>query len=152
MTTMRPLKHTVPTHLKVPDTVLTIGSLSLTARQFLILLIGSSLGYNLWHQLHVFSVYAVVGTGLRVCLALVPALLALLFALVQVAGRPVEVWLFVLARYWTQSKRYVWRSVRRGHQQATPLYVPLSEEETEADGETGGGAIQHGYEYEKGKA
>ena len=112
MAQMRPLTHTVPTHLNVPDTVLTIGSLSLTARQFLILLIGSSLSYNLWHQLHMLSLYAFVGTILRVCLALVPILLALVFALARIAGRSLEIWFVILLRYWVQSKRFVWRSVR----------------------------------------
>jgi len=98
--------------MNVPDKVLTMGSVSLTARQFLILLIGSSLGYNLWHQLHALSTYAQVGLVVRLCIALVPALLALAFALAQVAGRPLEVWFFVLLRYWCQPKRFVWRSVR----------------------------------------
>lgn len=113
MSQARPTKHTVPTHMNVPDNVLTVGSVSLTTRQFLILLIGSSVGYNLWHQLHGLSAYAApLGLVLRVCLALVPALLALAFALAQVAGRPLEVWFFVLLRYWFQPKRCVWRSVR----------------------------------------
>ena len=113
MSQARTTKHTVPTHMNVPDKVLTMGSVSLTARQFLILLIGSSIGYNLWHQLHALSLYTPpLGLVLRVCLALVPALLALAFALTQVAGRPLEVWFFVLLRYCCQPKRSVWRSVR----------------------------------------
>lgn len=113
MVQARTTKHTVPTHMNVPDKVLTMGSVSLTARQFLILLIGSSIGYNLWHQLHALSLYAPpLGLVLRVCIALVPALLALAFALAQVAGRPLEVWFFVLLRYCCQPKRVVWCSVR----------------------------------------
>jgi hypothetical protein len=123
-------KHTVPTHMNVPDKVLTVGPVSLTARQFLILLIGSSLGYNLWHQLHALSLYAPVGLVLRVCLALLPALFALAFALAQIAGRPLEVWFFVLLRYWYQPKRSVWRSVRLYEAQ---LYPTLPEEATEEE-------------------
>src|SRR5947209_6424908 len=125
MSSMRPLKHTVPTRMNVPDKVLTIGPLSLTARQLLILLIGSSLGYNLWHQLHMLSAYAFIGLALRLCLALVPALLALAFALAQLAGRPLEVWFFVLLRYGCQPKRYVWRSVRSGDTSEAHLYPDL---------------------------
>ncbi len=129
MTQARTTKHTVPTHMNVPDKVLTMGSVSLTARQFLILLIGSSLGYNLWHQLHALSTYAPpVGLVVRLCIALVPALLALAFALAQVAGRPLEVWFFVLLRYWCQPKRFVWRSVRNGHLHEAHLYPNLPEE------------------------
>lgn len=112
--------------MNVPDKVLTMGSVSLTARQFLILLIGSSIGYNLWHQLHALSIYAPpVGLVLRVCLALVPALLALAFALAQIAGRPLEVWFFVLLRYCCQPKRVVWRSVRSELQHEAHLYPDL---------------------------
>jgi hypothetical protein len=113
MSQARTTKHTVPTHMNVPDKVLTMGSVSLSARQFLILLIGSSMGYNLWHQLHALSLYVPpLGVALRLCLALLPALLALVCALAQVAGRPLEVWCFVLLRYCWQPKRVVWRSVR----------------------------------------
>jgi hypothetical protein len=122
MVQARPSKHTVPTHLNVPDKVLTVGPVSLTARQFLILLIGSSIGYNLWHQLHLLSMYAPLGQVVRLCLALAPALLALAFALARIAGRPLDVWFLVLLRYWCQPRRFVWRSVRT---QEAELYPDL---------------------------
>jgi hypothetical protein len=113
-------KHTVPTRVNAPDKVLTIGPVSLTARQFLIVLIGSSIGYNLWHQLHMLSAYAPVGQVIRLCIALVPALLAIAFALAQIAGRPLEVWFFVLLRYCCQPRRAVWRSVRTWQAELSP--------------------------------
>jgi hypothetical protein len=124
--------------MNVPDKVLTVGPVSLTARQFLILLIGSSISYNLWHQLHLFSLYAPpVGLVVRVCLALLPALLAMAFALAQIAGRPLEVWFFVLLRYWCQPKRLVWRSVRLYEAQLFPnLPGEVAEEEAYAEEET----------------
>jgi hypothetical protein len=123
--------------MNVPDKVLTVGPVSLTARQFLILLIGSSLSYNLWHQLHALSLYAPVGLVLRVCLALLPALLTLAFALAQVADRPLEVWFFVLLRYWYQPKRSVWRSVRLHEAQLYPnLPGEAAEEEAHIKEET----------------
>jgi hypothetical protein len=106
--------------MNVPDRVLTIGPVSLTARQFLIVLIGSSIGYNLWHQLHMLSAYAPVGQVIRLCIALAPALLTLAFALAHIAGRPLEVWFFVLLRYWCQPRRSVWRSVRTQQAQLSP--------------------------------
>ncbi len=39
--------HKVPTHMSLPDKVV----FGLTARQLLLLLIGCSLGYNLWLRL-----------------------------------------------------------------------------------------------------
>ena len=41
----------VPTHLKTPETVLALGGLSLSARQFLLLLVGAALSYDLWKHL-----------------------------------------------------------------------------------------------------
>jgi len=99
----------------------------LTARQLLLLLLGCSIGYNLWHQLGLLSVYAthsahgahgvfatyvLVGQLLRIIVALLPVGATLALAFIHLAGRPLEVWLFVLVRYWNRPKWYVWRSVR----------------------------------------
>jgi|GEM_PF-3131463 len=100
--------HKVPTHMRLPDKVV----FGLTTRQLLILLIGCSAGYDLWLQLHVLGVSTVVGLIVRVGIAILPAAAALALALVSVAGRPLEVWLLVLVRYWQQPRTYVWRSVR----------------------------------------
>ena len=43
-TTHTPRKHIVPTHLNLPDQVLTLWSFSLTARQLLLLLVGGGIG------------------------------------------------------------------------------------------------------------
>src|SRR5436305_9484859 len=86
-------RHTVPTHLTVPDKVL----FGLTARQLLILLVGCCLAYQLWFQLE-FLAAATVGQGVRL---VVIALLiggALAFSLVAIAERPLEQWLWVALR------------------------------------------------------
>src|SRR6266566_2135747 len=46
-----PKKHTVPTHLQMPDQVLTLWSFSLTARQLLLLLVGVGIGGTIWQHL-----------------------------------------------------------------------------------------------------
>lgn len=104
--------HIMPTHLNLPDQVLSIGTFTLTARQFLLLLVGSSVGYALWQDCAVLGRFALPGLGLRGGIALFPVAMALLFAVAQIAGRPLEIWLVVLLRYWWQPKRFVWRSVR----------------------------------------
>ncbi len=119
--------HTVPTHMNVPDKVLTLGPLSLTARQFLLFLVGSSVSYNLWHKLLMLSAYGPSGQLLRLCLSLLPVVVALTLALVQHAGRPLEVWCIVLVHYWYSSRRYVWRTVRDVHEEETAM--PDEEEE-----------------------
>ena len=105
--------HKVPTHMSLPDKVV----FGLTARQLLLLLIGCSLGYNLWLHLGALEAFALIGQVLRIGLALVPAGVAATLALISVADRPLEVWLLVLVRYWQRPQVYLWRSLRGGEQQ-----------------------------------
>jgi hypothetical protein len=104
----------VPTHMSLPDKVV----FGLTARQLLLLLIGCSLGYNLWLHLGALDALALPGQLVRTALALVPAVCAAALALISVADRPLEVWFLVLVRYWQRPRIYVWRSLRMSeHQQ-----------------------------------
>jgi hypothetical protein len=98
----------VPTHMNLPDKVV----FGLTARQLLLLLVGCSLGYNLWLHLGALDALALPGQMLRIVLALVPAVCAATLALISVADRPLEVWFLVLVRYWQRPRIYVWRSLR----------------------------------------
>src|SRR6266566_9166925 len=116
-----PRKHTVPTHLNLPDQVLTLWSFSLTARQLLLLLVGGGIGGTLWQHLTVLGHYAVAGEILRLLLSLPPFLLALFIAWYQHAGRYLEIWTLVLVRYRLRQKRYLWRSIRIYEQQLYPL-------------------------------
>ena len=92
------------------------SSLVSTARQLLLLLIGCSLGYNLWLHLGVLEALALPGQLLRIALALVPAVCAAILALISVADRPLEVWLLVLVRYWQRPRVYLWRNLRMSEQ------------------------------------
>jgi len=125
-------KHTVPTHLNLPDQVLTLWSFNLTARQLLLLLVGGGLSGDLWHALAVLGHETVVGQDVRVLLTLVPLLLALVVAWYQHAGRYLEVWCLVLLRYHLQPRRFVWRTLRAaGPQQSIhgPLFPGADERE-----------------------
>ena len=114
-------KHIVPTHLNLPDQVLTLWSLGLSARQLLLLLVGGGIGGMLWQHLAVLGHFAAPGQALRLLLSLPPFLLALLVAWYQHAGRYLEVWLVVLVRYRLHPKRYLWRSIRIYEQHLFPL-------------------------------
>ena len=103
----------VPTHMSLPDKVV----FGLTARQLLLLLIGCSLGYNLWLHLGALEALELIGQVLRIGLALVPAGVAAALALISVADRPLEVWLLVLVRYWQRPRVYLWRTLRISKQQ-----------------------------------
>jgi PrgI family protein len=105
-------KHTVPTHLNLPDQVLTLWSFSLTARQLLLLLVGAGIGGDLWHALAFLGHETVAGQGVRVLLALIPVVLALVVAWYRPAGRYLEVWCLVLLRYQLRPRRFVWRTLR----------------------------------------
>src|SRR6266566_9181419 len=116
-----PRKHIVPTHLNLPDQVLTLWSFSLTARQLLLLLVGGGIGGTLWQHLAMFDHDAVPGEILRLLLSLPPFLLALFIAWYQHAGRYLEIWMVVLVRYRLRPKRYLWRSIRSYEQHLSPL-------------------------------
>lgn len=119
-----PRKHIVPTHMNLPDQVLTVWSLSLSARQLLLLLVGCGLGGTIWQHLVVLGHEGIPGDILRFLLSLPPFLLALLLAWYQYAGRYLEVWLIVLVRYQLRPKRYLWRSIRH---EAQHLISSISE-------------------------
>ena len=107
-----PRKHIVPTHLNLPDQVLTLWTFSLSARQLLLLLVGAGLGGTVWQHLAALGHHALLGQALRLLMALVLFLLLAVLACYQYAGRYLEVWLIVLARYQLRTKRYLWRSIR----------------------------------------
>ena len=100
--------HKVPTHMSMPDKIV----FGLTAKQLLFALIGCSAGYNIWLHLHSLQLYGLIGMIIRLVFALLPAGVSLVFALVNVAGRPLDVWAFVWLRYIQQPKIYVWGSIR----------------------------------------
>ena len=111
----------MPTHLQMPDQVLTLWSFSLTARQLLLLLVGGGIGGTIWQHLTVLGYYAVPGEIVRLLLSLPPFLLALFIAWYQYAGRYLEIWMVVLVRYRVRPKRYLWRSIRSYEQHLSPL-------------------------------
>ena len=118
-----PRKHIVPTHLQMPDQVLTLWSLGLSARQLLLLLVGCGLGGTLFQHLAVLGHNGMPGEVLRLLLSLPPFLLAILLAWYQYAGRYLEVWLVVLARYQIRPRLYLWRSIRYDAQHLASFIV-----------------------------
>jgi len=116
-----PRKHIVPTHLNLPDQVLSVWSLSLSARQLLLLLVGAGIGGTIFQHLIFLGHSSITGEVLQLLLSLPPFLLALLLAWYQYAGRYLEVWLVVLVRYRLRPKRYLWRSIRYEEHYPSPL-------------------------------
>jgi hypothetical protein len=96
-------RHEIPTHLDVEDKLL----LGLTVRQVLIILLGCAIGYSLWHALGT----AHWPTLLRFLLSVIPALVAVVLAVLKPAGRPLELWVIIWLRYQAQPHIYTWRPV-----------------------------------------
>lgn len=98
-------RHEIPTHLEVEDRLV----LGLTLRQALFILAGLSASYTVFTQLHsvpfLANAHLVV---LRLFVAFLPSLVALVSAVVQPAGRPIEEWVFVLTRYAAVPHISVW--------------------------------------------
>ena len=94
-----PRVYELPTHLHVEDTLI----LGLTARQLVRLMLGASLAYGLWDQ----AVW--LPDEVRLPLAIVVAILGVLVALVQPAGRPLDQWLLAGLLFVVLPRRLVWR-------------------------------------------
>lgn len=92
------IRHEIPTHLDVEDTLLG----PLTTRDALYVLVGVSAAYGI-------GTNPALPSALRLALAGIIALGALLFALVKIQGRPFEEWLFATLVYLGQPKRSVWK-------------------------------------------
>ena len=94
-----PRVYELPTHLQVEDTLI----LGLTARQLVRLMIGASLAYGLWDQ----AVW--LPDEVRLPLAILLAIVGVLVALVQPAGRPLDQWLLAGLLFAALPRRLVWR-------------------------------------------
>jgi len=92
-------RHEIPTHLNVEDRAI----YGLTIRQVMYLTVGAASGYGLWNQ------WPVLPIPLRALLVAVPVVLALTFALLRPADRPLDEWIFVGLHHLALPKRTVWR-------------------------------------------
>lgn len=96
-------RHKIPTGLTVEDRLIAYGALSLTTRQFLLLLGGAAIGYG-----GVWQGWDALPALPRAGVALIPPLLALVVALARPGGRALESWAFVLLRHWSRPRVAVW--------------------------------------------
>ncbi len=96
----RPQQHEIPTHLNVEDKVL----FGLTVRQVLYLMVGCSIGYGVWGQT------AQLAEPTRLALPIVVALVAIAFALLRPAGRPLEEWLVAAVCFLATPRVSTWQT------------------------------------------
>jgi hypothetical protein len=105
--------HTVPTHLATADTVLSLGSITLSSRQFLLLLVGSCVTAALWTRTAgIVVLLPPLGVILHwtLLLLLTTCVLALTFG--QAQGRSLDSWIIVVAAYLARPHLYLWGSMR----------------------------------------
>ncbi len=102
--------HQVPIHIGTPEPVLSVGPFTLTARHFLLLLLGCSLSYHCWQLLAWLS--SPTAQLPRAALAMLPAVLAGCVAFFHPANRPLEQWGLVLLRFLSGPRLFLWHSLR----------------------------------------
>jgi len=105
--------HTVPTHLATADTVLSLGALSLSSRQLLLLLMGGSGAASFWTRTAgLVTLLPPIGEALHWLLLILLSLLVLTLTFGQAAGRSLDVWVMVSLAFLARSRLYLWRSLR----------------------------------------
>jgi hypothetical protein len=103
--------HLVPTHVRLPETLLTLAGFTLSVRQFLLLLVGVALSSRVWLVCALLAPLP-AGQVARAILTTLPFGLAFAVAFVQIAARPLDRWMLVLLCYLARPRHLVWRSVR----------------------------------------
>jgi hypothetical protein len=90
--------HEIPTHLGVEDRAF----LGLTMRQLMTAAVSLALAYGAATELPLPGPERLMAAGLGL-------MAGMLLTLWQPAGRPVDVWAFILLRYWATPRVAVWR-------------------------------------------
>jgi hypothetical protein len=123
-------KYVIPKFHDLALVVLSYGVIEVTARQLTLILLSGFVVLNLWPDLSDLPLMA------RAVVAGLPALLILPFGWISIQGRPLETWLFVLLRYWSQPKIYHWQqfgtatTTRHRHTTQTTA-IPATSKESE---------------------
>ncbi len=95
----------LPTHLQTADTF-QIGMFSFTMRQGFIVLFGCLCSYLLWKSLGILSEHGWL--VVRISIPVAVLLLALLLAVMKIAGRTPEAWALIWLTYASHPKYYRW--------------------------------------------
>ncbi len=108
--TQKPRVYQLQTKLyHVEDVLVTWGPIRLTLRQCFVLILGGCGTLNVFRMLDFLSGATTSGLLLRIVLASLPSLLAVLFAVVKVADRYAEAWAWVLFEYLESARVYLSR-------------------------------------------
>jgi hypothetical protein len=127
-----PPTHTVPTHLS-GESVVSIGTIDLSARQVMLLLVGGSLAATLWERTGGL-VQWLAPFGLIMHWAMLVLLLVgvLLLTFGKAAGRALDVWLIVLLLYLGRARILIWtrtNAAATSKERKQGNVVPLADDE-----------------------
>lgn len=110
-----PMMHTVPTHLATADTVLSLGMLSLSSRQLLLVLLGGSAAVSLWTRTVGLATFLPpLGLALHWLLLILLSLSVLALTFGQVQGRSLDAWGIVTLTYLVRPRLHLWDALREG--------------------------------------
>jgi hypothetical protein len=93
----------------VEDTLVSFSSLSLTLRQCFVLILGGCGSIQVWRMLEGSLLLGQMPLLVRLIVASVPCILAMLIAMVRIADRYGEDWALVLLQYVLCPRVYLWR-------------------------------------------
>lgn len=104
----QPVRYQIP-HLEVEDKIVRVGMVGLTLRQASLLLIGSSVDFNIWKSTVVLEELGTLGMVVRILFVAILALLLMAFAFGCVRGRRLDTWIAVIWRYLWLPKVLLWQ-------------------------------------------
>ncbi len=119
--------HTIPTHLRQEDKILSLGLFSISTRQLLQLMIAGALAYQGYTDL-AWLAQSLPGMLLRALLLVLVVVGMLVLTFARVQGQGVDVWLLRLVQYQATPRRFIWHSIRWA---ASELPAPETEPEAE---------------------
>lgn len=103
--------YTIPTHLRREDQILSLGLISLNARQLMMLIIAGGMTYNFILR-GTWLDQTLVGMCLHYFLIAIFAGAMALLIFGKAQGRAFDLWLLILFRYWSSPRRFIWQSCR----------------------------------------
>lgn len=101
-------RHTLP-HLALPDVAVSLAGMDLSVRQLTLVLASALIGVNLFAMSA--GIETVVGPWLHWFITGFPMVCILCFGWIKVAGKPLEHYFLVQARYLVRPRLYLWRSL-----------------------------------------
>ncbi len=103
--------HTIPTHLRQQEHILSLGLFGVSTRQLLQLIITGALAYQVFTDL-AWLAQSLPGMLARVLLLVLIVVGMLVVTFGRVQGQGVDRWLLQIVQYQFTPRRFIWHSLR----------------------------------------